>query len=88
MAIDANLKLKADTLFWIFENNFFEDTGNFPRKTNLVLEFADFIANATKEQLECYVSFGSEEEFLHLKNIINQGIDAWLGNGELKTLLL
>lgn len=84
----ADLKLKADILIWIFENNFFENHGNFPRKTNLVLEFSDFIANASKEQLENYVSFTSDGEFEQLKNLINQGIDIWLGDGGIKTLFI
>ena len=84
----ADLKFKADTLFWVFENNFFENRGNFPRKTNLVLEFAAFIDQASQNQLENYVSFVSHEEFKQLKKLISQGIDIWLGNGDIKTLLL
>ena len=88
MDISYNLKLKADKLFWIFEEYFFENSGNYPRKTNLVLEFADFIANASREELEKYIKFNSNNEFKQLKFIISQGVDCWLDNGDIKTLLL
>jgi len=88
MSIDTQLKFKADKLFWIFENLFFQNTGNYPRKTNLVLEFADFIAHAQRPDLECFVSFSSEKEFQQLKQMINQGIDCWLDAGDIKTLLI
>jgi len=88
MDINYKLKLKADKLFWIFEEYFFENSGNYPRKTNLVLEFADFIANASREELEKYIKFKSNKEFKQLKFIISQGVDSWLDNGDIKTLLL
>jgi hypothetical protein len=84
----SSLKHKADYLFWIFEEFHFQNTGNYPRKTNLVLEFYDFIQNSTKEDLEKYITFSSNDEFLLLKKIINSGIDAWLDAGDVKTLLL
>ena len=83
-----NLKDKADVLFWIFEKQYFRNTGNYPRQTNLVLEFAEFIQNSSKSDLEQYVHFRNDEEYLALKQIINQGIDLWLDPGTLKTLLL
>ena len=88
MVTDNELKLKADKLFWIFEELIFENSGNYPRKTNLILEFSEFILNATKEELEKYIDFTSEDEVLELKKYINQGIDAWLDNGIIKTLLI
>ena len=88
MNLSSSLKHKADYLFWIFEENFFQNTGNYPRKTNLVLEFSDFIKNATQEDLEKYVSFSSSKEFMRLKKMINKGIDVWLDDGIIKTLFL
>jgi len=88
MVVDYELKLKADKLFWIFEELFFENIGNYPRKTNLILEFSEFILNATKSELEEYVTFTSDDEVIQLKKYINQGIDAWLDKGTLKTLLI
>ena len=87
MVISTELKLKADKLFWIFEELLFENTGNYPRKTNLVLEFSEFILNANKNDLDMYVDFASEE-VEQLKKYVNQGIDAWLDTGDLKTLLI
>ena len=88
MFTSHSLKLKADILFWYFEQNLFQNSGNYPRKTNLVLEFADFISNATQQDLECCVTFESKVEFLALKKLIDQGIDAWLDSDSIKTLLL
>ena len=86
--ISDELKLKADELFWAFEENLFENKGDYPRKTNLVLEFSDFIEHATKEDLEQYVTFQSDEEVDTLKQIIREGIAFWLSDGDIKTLLI
>jgi len=88
MNINKELKLKADKLFYIFEDNLFQNNGNYPRRTNLILEFSEYIINASKEELEKYITFNSDEEFLMLKKCINSGIDKWLDNGEIKTMLL
>lgn len=82
------LKQKADFLFSVFEEKYFRNTGNYPRRTNLVLEFSDFIQEASKQDLEQYVAFSSQQEFLELKSLINQGIDAWLDAGDIKTLFI
>lgn len=84
----THLKQKADFLFSVFEEKFFRNKGNYPRRTNLVLEFSDFIQEASKQDLEQYVAFSSQQEFLELKKLINQGIDAWLDAGDLKTLFI
>ena len=88
MYTNHSLKLKANHLFWIFESYYFQNTGNYPRKTNLVLEFSDFIQNATQRDLEKFISLSSEDEYLKLKEMINKGIDIWLDAGEIKTLLI
>lgn len=82
------LKQKADALFWYFETYLFKNTGNYPRKTNLVLEFAEFISQASFEELNSYVPFSSVSEFSDLKKLINNGIDAWLDDSSLKTLFM
>ena len=83
-----HLKSMADELFWIFEEELFENKGNYTRKTNLVLEFSDFIEQADKETLEQYVHFRSDEEFVCLKKIIKGGIADWLNDGDIKTLFV
>lgn len=88
MYMRHELKLKADILFWTFEKYYFQNVGNYPRKTNLVLEFAEFIEQAEQEDLEQYVSFSSPQEFEELKHIISQGVDAWLDAGDIKTMLI
>lgn len=85
---DNQLKLKANQLFWIFETCYFTNTGNYPRKTNLVLEFSDFINSVSQDDLEKLISLSSSAEFLQLKNMINKGIDVWLDAGDIKTMLL
>jgi len=86
MTYTKKLKAKADTLFWIFEAELFKNTGNYPRQTNLVLEFADFIEQASQEDLARYIPLSSKKEYLRLKQMIMQGIDLWLDPGDLKTL--
>ena len=88
MVINNELKRKADLIFWIFEDKFFKNQGNYPRNTNLVLEFSDFISNATQESLAPYLKFSSDQEFCDFKQMISNGIDCWLDDGNLKTLLL
>ncbi|MBR1605558.1 MAG: hypothetical protein IJ660_05585 [Alphaproteobacteria bacterium] len=86
MIYSKELKHKADILFWIFEAELFQNTGNYPRQTNLVLEFADFIEHSTQEDLEQYITFTSTAEYTHLRQMILQGIDLWLDPGQIKTL--
>lgn len=86
--INNGLKKKADLLFWIFEEKFFQNRGNYPRNTNLVLEFSEFIDNSSRESLAPYLTFSSNKEFMEFKQMINNGIDYWLDDGNLKTLLL
>ncbi len=88
MVINSNLKEKADKLFWIFEEKFFTNQGNYPRKTNLVLEFSEFIENSSQQDLSPYLSFKSEAEFYDFKKMISEGIDHWLDAGDIKTLFL
>lgn len=88
MNLSPSLKNKADYLFWIFEENFFQNTGNYPRKTNLVLEFSDFIKNSTREDLEKYITFSSNKEFVLFKKMIDKGIDVWLDDNHIKTLFI
>lgn len=88
MYTNHSLKSKANRLFWIFESYYFQNIGNYPRKTNLVLEFSDFIQNATQRDLEKFISLSSKDEYLKLKEMINKGIDIWLDAGEIKTLFI
>ena len=83
-----NTKLKADEIFWIFENKFFKNDGNYNRTTNLILEFSEFIENSSKEELNKFIHLENDEEFYKLKQLINNGIDLWLDDGRLKTLLI
>lgn len=88
MTYSNQLKLKADALFWIFEHTYFQNKGNYPRKTNLVLEFSEFIENSTQQDLEKFISFENTQEYIQLKSMISYGIDAWLAPEDVKTLLI
>ena len=84
----SDLKQKADLLFEVFQQKYFKNSGNYPRRTNLVLEFFDFIQNSSQQDLEQYITFNSQTEFCDLKDLINQGIDCWLDAGDLKTFFI
>ena len=45
------LKQKADELWYLFENNIFDNKGNFSYNTNLVFAFADYIEELTNTDL-------------------------------------
>ncbi len=87
MKITYKTKLKADELFWYFENNLFQNTGNYPRNTNLVLEFSNFITELSVDELQSWGKLQSKQEAEALKKMINTGIDIWLSDGRIKTLM-
>ena len=77
---------KIDNLFWWFEENLFKNEGDYPRQTNLVLEFADYVDDASDfelaERLDLYKEYKDDEEALevvrHIRTEILNGIDKWL----------
>lgn len=87
MKVTNILKLKADELFWRFENNYFQNSGNYSRNTNLVLEFSDFITELSSDELQQWGKLQSRQEAETLKEMINKGIDVWLSDGRIKTLM-
>lgn len=87
MRVTNILKLKADELFWRFENSCFQNSGNYPRNTNLILEFSDFIAELSSDELQQWGKLQSRQEAETLKEMINTGIDVWLSDGRIKTLM-
>lgn len=79
-------KVRYDNLFWWFENNLFKNEGNYPRATNLVFEFSDWLENVDgselAERLGLYADFKDVDD---VENAANQareemmrGIDNWL----------
>lgn len=79
-------KVRYDNLFWWFENNLFKNEGDYPRKTNLVFEFSDWLekvdGSELAERLGLYADFKDVDD---VENAVNQareemmrGIDNWL----------
>lgn len=79
-------KVRYDNLFWWFENNLFKNEGNYPRATNLVFEFSDWLekvdGSELAERLGLYADFKDVDD---VENAANQareemmrGIDNWL----------
>ena len=53
-------KVRYDNLFWWFENNLFKNEGNYPRNTNLVFEFDDWVRKVDKSELAARLGFYSD----------------------------
>ena len=79
-------KVRYDNLFHWFEENKFTNEGNYPRATNLVFEFSEWLENVDgselAERLGLYADFKDVDD---VENAANQareemmrGIDNWL----------
>lgn len=82
--MDSGLKEKLDKLFYWFEEHKFKNEGNYPRNTNLVLEFYDWTEQLTDAQLLDALDIEyTDKNFVKLSNkirsVVNNGVDAWLG---------
>ena len=83
-AIDT--KVRYDNLFHWFENNKFTNEGNYPRATNLVLEFSDWLYTLDDydlaEELGLFADFNDEDDALkaarQAREELTRGIDNWL----------
>lgn len=86
MLLSIDTKVRYDNLFWWFENNKFKNEGNYPRATNLVFEFSDWIESIDDDELAerlglfadfkdvddaCKAASQAREEMI-------RGIDNWL----------
>ena len=84
LAIDT--KVRYDNLFFWFENNKFTNAGNYPRATNLVFEFSDWIESMDDdelaERLGFFADFKDFEEAgkaaSQARQEIMRGVDNWL----------
>lgn len=80
-------KVRYDNLFWWFENNLFKNEGNYPRKTNLVFEFADWLEelddDELAERLGLFADFKDVDDAYkaasQAREEMIRGIDNWLG---------
>lgn len=90
VGMDKNIEhIKADQLFAWFEQNKFVNSGVYPRNTNLVFAFADFIDSLSDDKLLEILNFdndilvnnkteASQIEVEHFRSIVKEGIDSWL----------
>lgn len=84
---DNELEKKADQLFWHYERDKFEYSGQYCYDTELVFHFADYVESLSDSELSDFLGKGSctlPEEF---RRIVRQGIDQWLQYNA-KTMLI
>lgn len=81
-------KVRYDNLFHWFENNKFTNEGNYPRATNLVLEFSDWLDTLDDfdlaELLKLTADFEDDDDIIkasrQAREELIRGIDNWLEN--------
>ncbi|MBQ8785183.1 MAG: hypothetical protein IJZ59_03965 [Alphaproteobacteria bacterium] len=72
------LKQKADELWYLFENNIFDNKGNFSYNTNLVFAFADYIEELTNTDLSEFLQSDDEQDIVKFRKMLQEGINRWL----------
>ena len=78
---------KADELFWWFEQNRFENTGLYPRNTNLVFAFADYVDLLSDEEIGTFLAKNNKELATDFRKTIQTGIDKWI-KSNIKTIAI
>lgn len=86
MLTKINTKERYNKLFWWFEENRFQNTGDYPRITNLVFEFSDYIERIDNQTLAAQLGFYKDfkdpddaEKAASLARLqMSSGIDNWL----------
>ena len=81
-----NLNKRIDDLWEWFENNKFENKGNYPRNTNLAFEFYDWTEKMDNYELAECLKLTSDIEDIeeaalianHARHLISTGIDKYL----------
>ena len=71
-----NKKDKMNKIFFWFEENRFENTGNYNRDLNLVFEFADWIDKKEGESFIC--DYFDTDDAENIKGEFNRGINSYL----------
>ena len=80
--------------WWILFNKFYLIVGAIAILYNvfLIVRFINsqkkLYNKVLKEELNKFIHLENDEEFYKLKQLINNGIDLWLDDGRLKTLLI
>lgn len=87
MLTKINTEERYNQLFNWFEENRFQNTGDYPRDTNLVLEFQEYIGEIDNETLAGKLGFykdfkdpKSAEKAASLARLqMTSGCDKWMG---------
>ena len=81
----ANLKQKADELFYWFENNRFQNRMNYSRQVNLVLEFCEYMETLEEDDLYQLLNTTDPQDVTAFRRLISEGLDSWL-DSRIKTI--
>lgn len=74
-------KEKCDNLFTWFEENKFENEGDYPRDTNLVFSFMDYLDNAdNEEEIADKLGLTDEDNFEQAKAEMLKGCEKWINS--------
>lgn len=77
------MKEKYDSLFYWFEDNLFENDGDYSRSTNLIFSFIDFINDKKYNKLianKLGISPNDKKSLKKAKNDMIGGCQKWLKN--------
>lgn len=77
----------ANEIFWYFEENIFENCGSYPRNTNLIFAFADYMDAMSDDEITQYLKLCDSKDVACFRQIIKDGINAWL-KYNVKTMIL
>lgn len=81
------LKEKADQMFWQYERDKFEYSGQYCYATELVFHFADYVEGLSDCELSDFLGEGNGAAPEDFRCIVRQGIDKWLQYNA-KTMLI
>lgn len=74
------LQTKASDLFTYFEFNKFRNELSYSKKTNLLLEFCDYIEHLSDWEIADILNSDNNSDVRNFRKIINNGADIWLGD--------
>ena len=82
-----HMKKTADELFAAFELTKFKNRLSYGYKTNLVLEFCDYVEKLEDWELLEALKSSDSDDAAQFRQMMNKGIDIWLGD-LIKTIAL
>ncbi len=78
----------ANRLLYSFENELFVNDFVYPYRLALVLAFDDYVKGLNDWELSDLLNTEDEDFVSAFREMINQGVSAWLDSCELKTLMM